>query len=124
MDVPGLSGPHARRCEEWVARVVQARAANAGWIHGMGAHGFRGAAEIAATLEHMASFAHLAGVVGPHLFDLFHEATLGDPDTSAFLEAENPEAYRAMQDRFAALWDAGLWQTRRNSIRAEMAARA
>ncbi|MEO0938834.1 MAG: cobaltochelatase subunit CobN [Pseudomonadota bacterium] len=118
------SRPAARSLQEEVARVVQARAANPHWIQGMRAHGFRGAAEIAATLEHMASFAHLAGVVGPHLFDLFHEATLGDPDTSAFLQAENPEAFRAMQDRFAALWDAGLWQTRRNSIRAEMAARA
>ncbi len=86
----------------------------------MRAHGFRGAAEIAATLDHMASFAHLAGAVGPHLFDLYHQATLGDPETSRFLEAENPDAYRAMCDRFAALLEAGLWQTRRNSIRAAL----
>ena len=114
--------PRARSLPEEIARVVQARAANPDWIAGMRDHGFRGAAEIAATLDHMASFAHLAGVVGPHLFDLYHEATLGDPTTCDFLESENPEAYRAMRDKFAALIDAGLWQTRRNSIQAELAA--
>jgi len=112
--------PRARTLTEEIARVVQARAANPGWIAGMREHGFRGAAEIAATLDHMAAFAHLAGVVGPHLFDLYHEATLGDPEVRDFLDAANPDALRAMQDRFAALHEAGLWQTRRNSIRAVM----
>ena len=112
--------PRARSLPEEIARVVQARAANPDWIAGMRDHGFRGAAEIAATLDHMASFANLAGVVGDHLFDLYHDATLGDAETSAFLERENPQAFQAMQDTFAALAAAGLWQTRRNSIRAAL----
>ncbi|MDK3074496.1 cobaltochelatase subunit CobN [Sedimentitalea sp. JM2-8] len=111
--------PRARALPEEIARVVQARAANPAWIAGMRAHGFRGAAEIAATLDHMASFAHLAGVVAPHLFDLYHEATLGDAEVAAFLEEANPEALAAMKGRFRALLDAGLWQTRRNSVLAE-----
>ncbi len=66
-------------------------------------HGFRGAAEIAATLEHMAAFAHLANAVPPHLFDAYHHATLGDPEVAKFLARENPGAAQAMRDRFAAL---------------------
>ena len=112
--------PRARTLPEEIARVVQARAATPAWIEGMRAHGFRGAAEIAATLDHMASFAHLAGVVGPHLFDLYYEATLGNIETREFLETENLEAYLAMKGRFAALMEAGLWQTRRNMIRADL----
>ncbi|NRB35990.1 MAG: cobaltochelatase subunit CobN, partial [Rhodobacteraceae bacterium] len=115
--------PRARSLPEEIARVVQARAANPNWIASMRDHGFRGAAEIAATLDHMAAFAHLANAVGPHLFDLYHDATLGDAETCAFLERENPQAYRAMCDRFRALTEAGLWQTRRNSILADMATR-
>ena len=80
-----------------------------------------GMAEIAATLDHMAAFAHLAGAVSPHLFDLYHEATLGDPATEAFLREATPDAWQAMKDRFAALLEAGLWQTRRNSIHATVA---
>jgi cobaltochelatase CobN len=112
--------PRARPLTEEIARVVQARAANPGWIAGMQRHGYRGAAEIASTLENMAAFAHLAGVVGPHLFDQFWEATLGDPAVTAFLETANPEALAAMRARFAELHAAGLWQSRRNSILAEL----
>ncbi len=112
--------PRARTLPEEISRVVHARAANPGWIAGMQRHGFRGAAEIAATLDHMASFAHLSGTVAPHLFDLYHDATLGDADVDAFLQEANPQAYQAMQDRFRALLEAGLWNTRRNSIRADL----
>ena len=114
--------PRARGLQEEIARVVHGRAAQPGWIAGMRAHGFRGAAEIAATLDHMAAFAHLAGVVAPQLFDIYHEATLGDAETAAFLEDANPAAYAAMQARFAELLAAGLWQTRRNSVRAALEA--
>ncbi len=53
--------PRTRALTEEIARVVRGRATHPGWIAGMMRHGFRGAAEIAATLEHMAAFAHLAG---------------------------------------------------------------
>jgi cobaltochelatase CobN len=82
-------------------------------------HGFRGAAEIAATLDHMAAFANLAGVVPGHLFDLFHDATLGRPELVAFMQAENPAALAAMRAMFARLLGSGLWVTRRNAIMAE-----
>lgn len=113
--------PRARTLPEELARVVRARAANPDWIAGMARHGFRGAAEIAATLDHMAAFAHLANAVPAHLFDLYFDATLGDPAVTAFLESANPQALAAMRDRFGALQDAGLWVTRRNSIAAELA---
>ncbi|MGB1389998.1 MAG: cobaltochelatase subunit CobN [Paracoccaceae bacterium] len=112
--------PRARLLAEEIARVVQARAANPNWIAGMQRHGFRGAAEIAATLEHMAAFAQLAQAVGPHLFDAYFDATLGDTAVVEFLTRENPDALQAMRDRFAELHDAGLWQSRRNSILAEL----
>ena len=51
-----------------------------------------------------------------HLFDLYHDATLGRPDVVAFMQAENPAALAAMQAMFARLLEAGLWVTRRNSI--------
>lgn len=114
--------PRARALTEEIARVVQARAANPGWIAGMQRHGFRGAAEIASTLENMAAFAHLAGVVGPHLFDQFWDATLGNDTVTGFLEQANPEALAAMRSRFAELHAAGLWQSRRNSILAALEA--
>lgn len=120
LDATRPEQPHARTLTEEISRVVRARAANPAWIAGMMRHGFRGAAEITATLEHMAAFAHLAGVVPPHLFDLYYDATLGNDDVRAFMARENPSALAAMETCFARLHDAALWQTRRNSIAAAL----
>jgi cobaltochelatase CobN len=120
LDATRADAPRARTVSEEIARVVRARAADPGWIAGMMRHGFRGAAEIAATLEHMSAFAHLAEAVPAHLFDLYYDATLGSEAVRAFLVRENPQALAAMESCFARLHDASLWVTRRNSIAASL----
>jgi cobaltochelatase CobN len=124
LDATRADRPQARTVAEEIARVVRARAANPAWADGMMRHGFRGAAEVGATLDHLAAFAHLTRAVPAHLFDLYHDATLGRDDLVAFMERENPGALAAMRDRFAALHAAGLWATRRNSIAVAMGAEA
>jgi cobaltochelatase CobN len=120
LDATRPGQPHARALTEEISRVVRARAANPDWIAGMMRHGFRGAAEIAATLEHMAAFAHLADAVPPHLFDLYFDATLGNDEVCAFMARENPAALLAMETCFNRLHEALLWKTRRNSIAAAL----
>ena len=120
IDSTVISTPRARTMAEEIARVVRARAANPDWANGMMRHGFRGAAEVAATLDNLAAFAHLTRAVPAHLIDLYFDATIGREDLVEFMERENPQALAEMQSRFAALRDAGLWVTRRNSITAQM----
>ncbi|WP_417676667.1 cobaltochelatase subunit CobN [Pseudodonghicola sp.] len=120
LDASRPEAPRARALGEEIARVTRARAANPDWASGMMRHGFRGAAEIAATLDHLAAFAHLAAVVPAHLFDLYFDATLGRADLVDFMARENPQALEALRGRFRALQDAGLWITRRNSIAAAL----
>lgn len=120
LDSTNPAAPRARLLNEEIARVVRARAANPRWLAGMIRHGFRGAAEIAATLDHLAAFAQLTREVPHHLFDLYFAATLDDVEVANFMAHENPAALEAMQRTFAALAEAGLWVTRRNSIRAAL----
>ncbi|WOH84377.1 cobaltochelatase subunit CobN [Bradyrhizobium sp. BEA-2-5] len=120
LDATRPDQPHARALTEEISRVVRVRAANPAWIAGMMRHGFRGAAEITATLEHMAAFAHLAGAVPPHLFDLYYDATLGNDDVRAFMARQNPAALAAIETCFMRLHEASLWRTRRNSIAAAL----
>ena len=94
LDATRPDAPRARTLTEEISRVVRSRAANPTWIAGMMRHGFRGAAEIAATLEHMAAFAHLADVVPSHLFDLYYDATLGNDEIRAFLAAKIRRRWR------------------------------
>ena len=122
LDATRPDQPRARTLAEEIGRVVRGRAANPAWVAGMMRHGFRGGAEIAATLDHMAAFANLAGSVAPHLFDLYHDATLGRDEVHAFLARENPGALIAMQQKFRALHESGLWESRRNSILASLGA--
>ena len=116
LDNTDPENPTSRTLAEEIARVVYARACNPSWLTGMKRHGFRGAAEISATLFHMSAFANLADVVGPHLFDSYHDATLGNDDIVKFMSEYNPEALAAMRDCFEKLYHSGLWKTRRNFI--------
>lgn len=120
MDTSDPTAPKARALSEEVARIVHGRATNATWLAGMQKHGFRGAAEIAATLDHLAAFAHLAQNVPSALIDAYFEATLDNDQISDFLRETNKEAFDAMWDQFRALREQGLWDTRRNSILARM----
>ncbi len=122
LDATRPDAPRARLLNEEIAKVVRARAANPAWVGGMMRHGFRGGAELAATLDHMAAFANLARAVPGHLFDLYFEATLGRDEVAAFLATENPAALARMRDVFARLRAAGLWETRNNAIIAALEA--
>lgn len=120
LDSTEAGKPRSRLLSAEIARVVHARAAQPAWLTGMMRHGFRGAAEIAATLDHLALFAHLARNVPSTLFDTYFDATLNDPEVSAFLQKNNPQAFDAMRSKFHDLMQAGLWSTRRNSIPARL----
>ncbi|MDO6732097.1 cobaltochelatase subunit CobN [Marinovum sp. 2_MG-2023] len=120
LDATRPDSPRARNQSEEIARVVRARAADPAWAEGMMRHGFRGGAEIAATLDHLAAFAHLAQTVPAHLFDLYFEATLGRDAVVEFMARDAPEALAALQDLFRRLREAGLWVTQSNSIIARL----
>ncbi|MEG3082171.1 cobaltochelatase subunit CobN [Sphingomonas sp. PB2P12] len=120
LDATDPERPRARSLREEIARVVRARAAQPDWVAGMMRHGFRGAAELAATLDHLGSFAHLADAVSPQSIDLYYDATLARDDVRAFMANANPQALAALEERFAALHASGLWTTRRNSILAQL----
>jgi cobaltochelatase CobN len=104
-----------RTVREEVARVLRARAINPRWLAGQMRHGFRGAAEIAQTVDNVCAYAALAGVVDNRQFDLLFDATIGDDTVRAFLTGANPAAANAIAERFDEAMRRGLWTTRRNS---------
>ena len=108
--------PRARSLAEEIARVVRGRAANPVWLAGMMRHGYRGAAEIARTLDSLCGFAATLPDRLDAQFDLLFNATLGDPAVDAFLRDANPEARAAMQARFDQARAQGLWRARRNAV--------
>jgi cobaltochelatase CobN len=115
LDTTRIEKPAARTFAEEIAHVVRGRAANPAWIAGQMRHGYRGAAEIAETVDNLYAFAVMTDTVTGKHFDLVFEATLGNDAVLGFLEAINPQAARAMAERFNAALTRGFWSCRRNS---------
>ena len=109
--------PKIRTLKEEIARVVRARAANPKWIAGVMRHGYKGAFEIAATVDYLFAFAATARVVESHHFDQLFDAYLGDPEVRAFMAEANAPALAETAARFAEAIDRGFWHPRSNSAR-------
>ena len=108
--------PVIRSLGEEISRVVRGRATNPKWIGGVMRHGYKGAFEMAATLDYLFAFAATTRQVPGHLFDAVHEAWIEDEEVRRFIAGANPHALADMLDRFWEAIDRGLWQPRRNSI--------
>jgi cobaltochelatase CobN len=111
-----------RTLREEVARTLRARAINPRWIAGQMRHGFRGAAEIAESVDNFFAYAALTDVTESRQFDLLFDATLGDERVRAFLLEANFAAARGMADKFDQAIRRGFWTTRRNSTSTILAA--
>jgi cobaltochelatase CobN len=112
--------PVIRTLEDEIGRVVRSRVVNPKWIEGVKRHGYKGAFEIAATVDYLFAFAATTGAVRGHHFDLVEAAFLEDEDTRAFIAAHNPSALRELAERLAEAIDRGLWMPRSNSARARI----
>jgi cobaltochelatase CobN len=109
--------PRIRTLREELGRVVRGRAANPRWIAGVMRHGYKGAAEIAATVDYLFAFAATSRAVDEAHFEALYDAYLGDPAVHDFIAAANPAALAELRGRFAEAIERGLWRPRRNSIR-------
>jgi cobaltochelatase CobN len=109
--------PKIRTLEDEIGRVVRARVVNPKWIAGVMRHGYKGAFEMAATVDYLFAFAATARVVSDHHFDAVYEAYLNDDTVLAFLRDNNPAALKEMAARMAEALERGLWHAKSNSTR-------
>ena len=77
-------------------------------------HGYKGAFEIAATLDYLFAFAATTNVVENYHFDQLFESYLEDELVREFIRNSNPSALKEMAARFREALDRGLWQPRSN----------
>ncbi|MEM9781073.1 MAG: cobaltochelatase subunit CobN [Pseudomonadota bacterium] len=116
--------PVIRTLIEEMGRVVRARVVNPKWIAGCKRHGYKGAFEMAATVDYLFAFAATTNAVADHHFDLVHAAYLEDEETREFLAEANPAALSEIASRLSEALDRGLWTPRSNSVHARLEALA
>ena len=107
--------PVVRTLEEEIARVVRGRAANPKWIAGVMRHGYKGAFEIAATVDYLYAFAATTHAVKDHHFDQLYAAYLEDETVRDFIAEKNPAALSEIAERLRDAIGRGLWRPRLNS---------
>ncbi|MFI6781315.1 cobaltochelatase subunit CobN [Micromonospora sp. NPDC050276] len=104
--------PHdvrTRTLGEETRRVFRARVVNPKWIAAMRRHGYKGAFELAATVDYLFGYDATAGVVDDWMYEHLAAAYLFDETTREFLERSNPWALRGITERLLEAADRGLW---------------
>ncbi len=112
--------PAIRTLEDEISRVVRGRVTNPKWIEGVMRHGYKGAFEMAATVDYLFAFAATTSAVRDDQFDAVYKAFLDDDKVRAFLAKHNPAALAEMAGRFLEAAERGLWQARSNSAYARL----
>jgi cobaltochelatase CobN len=113
--------PVIRTLEDEIGRVVRSRVVNPKWINGVMRHGYKGAFEMAATVDYLFAFAATTGAVRNHHFDLVENAYLEDDTVRDFIAEHNAPALREIAQRLQEAIDRDLWQPKSNSARARIA---
>ena len=112
--------PIIRSLEEEIGRVVRGRVVNPKWIDGVMRHGYKGAFEIAATVDYLFAFAATTGAVRNHHFEAVHQAFVVDQRVRDFMAEKNPAALRELKERLLEAIDRNLWTPRSNSARFDL----
>jgi cobaltochelatase CobN len=91
-------------------RVFRSRVVNPKWIASVMRHGYKGAFEMAATVDYLFGYEATAQVIDDWMFEGLSRAYLLDPQVQEFLQEKNPWALRSMAERLLEAVDRGMWE--------------
>ncbi len=99
-----------RTLQEETNRIFRARVVNPRWIAAMQRHGYKGAFELAATVDYLFGFDATAGVVTDWMYETLAKEYVLDAANQAFLRHANPWALRGIVEKLGEAADRGLWE--------------
>ncbi|MGW0535138.1 cobaltochelatase subunit CobN [Streptomyces sp. NPDC003032] len=98
-----------RTLVEETSRVFRARVVNPKWIEAMRRHGYKGAFELAATVDYLFGYDATTGVVADWMYDKLTETYVLDPTNRQFLQEANPWALHGIAERLLEAESRGMW---------------
>jgi cobaltochelatase CobN len=102
--------PRIRSLKEEIAKVYRSRVVNPKWIAGVMRHGYKGAFEMAATVDYLFAYDATARCAEDHMYQGIAQAYVLDPQVQNFVYQSNPWALRDMAERLLEAHQRGLWQ--------------
>jgi cobaltochelatase CobN len=103
------SRPTQRTLAEEAARVVRTRVLNPKWLGAMREHGYKGAFEVAATVDYLFGYDATTDVVEDWMYEKVTQAYVSDPVMREFFERSNPWALRSICERLSEADERGMW---------------
>jgi cobaltochelatase CobN len=98
-----------RTLEEETKRVFRARVVNPRWMAAMQRHGYKGAFEMAATVDYLFGYDATAGVVDDWMYETLTKEYVADPEIAEFFRKSNPWARHGIAERLLEAAQRGLW---------------
>ncbi|MEU4157502.1 cobaltochelatase subunit CobN [Actinoplanes sp. NPDC026670] len=100
-----------RSLTEETARIFRARVVNPRWIAAMRRHGYKGAFELAATVDYLFGYDATAGVVTDWMYEQLAASYVLDADNQEFMRQSNPWALHGITERLLEAADRKLWDS-------------
>ncbi len=98
-----------RTLSEETTRVFRARVVNPRWINAMRRHGYKGAFEMAATVDYLFGYDATAGVMADWMYERLSAEYVLDDENRKFMEESNPWALHGMAERLLEAAGRGMW---------------
>ena len=105
------SRPRQRDLQDEARRVFRSRVVNPKWINSMKRHGYKGAFELAATVDYMFGYDATAQVIDDWMYRDVTESYVFDPETQQFFKDSNPWALKGIVERLLEAIQRGLWES-------------
>ena len=99
-----------RTLSEETNRVFRSRVVNPRWMAAMRRHGYKGAFEMAATVDYLFGYDATAQVMADWMYEELTAQYVMDPDNRKFLSESNPWALHGMAERLLEAAGRGMWQ--------------
>ncbi|WP_327102974.1 cobaltochelatase subunit CobN [Nonomuraea glycinis] len=99
-----------RTLSEETSRIFRARVVNPRWLAAMRRHGYKGAFELAATVDYLFGYDATAGVMADWMYDKLTETYVLDPENQAFMAESNPWALHGIAERLLEAAERGMWE--------------
>ena len=99
-----------RTLSEETTRVFRSRVVNPRWMAAMRRHGYKGAFEMAATVDYLFGYDATAQVMADWMYEELTAQYVLDPENRKFLGESNPWALHGMAERLLEAAGRGMWQ--------------
>jgi cobaltochelatase CobN len=103
--------PRIRTLEQEIVRVIRSRVLNPRWLEAMRRHGYKGAFEIAATVDYLFGYSATTGLIRDSHYEEIAQKLLLDTTQKEFFREHNPAALKESTRRLLEAAERGLWST-------------